>query len=186
MARGVSKDFINLLFDDANSSRSRVIVSAVILAVLTGLAAYLWLPWGLAVHGGAVLVGLGMGWLIGNGAVGRFEGSIRGEWNKWMQLSPACDTVSEVGRKVKGRRAANRAYVIAAVLTLLWAAELLMVAFAFDGQTGWPIAVAIGANGVFAGALLGHQLRLMTWTKGFATSLAEMVRDGELGVWGVR
>ena len=187
MARGVSKDFINLLFDDALSSRTRIIVASVLLAVLLALGLVAWFPWGGAVHVGASAVGFLLGWWFAAGAVGRYEASIRGEWNRWMELAPACDTVSEVGRKVKGRRAAARAYVVAAVLTALWALEVVLLFLAFDNaDTAWFAAIVIAANGVFAGVLLGHQVRVMTWTKGFATSLAEMVRDGELGVWGVR
>lgn len=187
MARGVSKDFINLLFDDATTSRQRIIIVAVIHAALLGLAAWLWWPLGLAVHVGAAALGAGLGWFIGAAAIGRFEDSLRDDWNRWMQLSSACDTVWDLGRKVHGVRGAGRPYLIAGALTLLWALELVMVFLAIE-HSGDTLVVAsvIAANGLFAGALLGQQIRINRWTKGFATSLAEMVRDGELGVWGVR
>ncbi|MGB1586200.1 MAG: hypothetical protein ACPHID_04050 [Thermoplasmatota archaeon] len=185
MARGVSKDFINLLFDDALSARGRIIVGAVLLVILTALAALLWMPWGIAGHLVAAGAGLGLGWAVAAGKVGRYEHSLRDQWNDWMRLAPACDTVADVGRKVAGRRIANRAYVIAGVLTVLWVSELLLVALWFnDTSSLWLSASVIAANGLFAGALLGHQMRLMTWTKTFANSLAEMMRDGEIGVWG--
>lgn len=187
MARGVSKDFINLLFDDALSARGRLIVGAVVLVLLAGLAALLWWPLGIAAHLVAATAGVGLGWFIAAGKVGRYEHSLRDQWNDWMRLAPACDTVADVGRKVAGRRIANRAYTIAAVLTVLWVAELILVALWFNDTTNTLLSAGvIAANGVFAGLLLGHQLRLMTWTKAFANSLAEMMRDGEIGVWGVQ
>lgn len=187
MARGVSKDFIDLLFDDALSARRRIIVSAIVLAVLAALGTVMWLPWGLAVHVAAAGVGFGVGWLVAAKRVDTYEASLRSHWNEWMRLAPACDTVADVGRKVAGRRIANRAYTVAAILTLLWVAELIALALYFmDTSSVLLSAVVIGANGAVVGALLGHQIRLMTWTRTFARSLAEMMQDGELAVWGSR
>jgi hypothetical protein len=187
VARGVSKDFINLLFDDTMSARGRVIVASILLGALLGIATWLWWPIGAAVHIGAALIGFLGGWLIAAGSAGRYETSLRDQWNEWMRVAPACDTVADAGRKVAGKRVASRAYLIAAVLTLLWATELTLVALAFNGSKDVIMqATIIAANGIFAGGLLGHQVRLMTWTRAFARSLAEMMRDGEIGVWGVR
>lgn len=187
MARGVSKDFIDLLFDDALSARGRIIVSAIVLAVLAALGTIMWLPWGLGVHIAATGLGFGLGWLLAAKRVDVHEASLRSHWNEWMRLAPACDTVADVGHKVAGQRIANRAYAIAAILTLLWVAELIALALYFtDTASAVLSAIVISANGLVAGALLGHQIRLMTWTRTFARSLAEMMRDGELAVWGSR
>lgn len=187
MARGVSKDFINLLFDDATTSRHRIFIVLGVQVALLALASWLWWPLGMPVHVVAAVAGLGLGWFVGSAAVGRFEHSLRDDWNRWMQLSGACDTVWDLGRKVHGGRAAGRSYLVAGVLTLLWALELVMVFLVIQDSSSVAVSASvIGINGLFAGGLLGHQLAVNRWTKGFADSLAEMVRDGELGVWGVR
>lgn len=187
MARGVSKDFIDLLFDDALSARGRIIVSGILVGVLAVLAALIWWPIGLGAHVVATGVGLGVGWLVAARKANGYEVSLRDKWNDWMRLAPACDTVADVGRKVAGRRIANRAFAIAGILTVLWVAELSVVALYFADTANLALrATVIGANGAFAGLLLGHQLRLMTWTRTFARSLAEMMQDGELAVWGSR
>ena len=187
MARGVSKDFIDLLFDDASSARGRIIVSSILLGILAVAGTMVWLPWGLGVHLAAAGIGIGIGWAIAASKVGGYEASLRDDWNDWMRLAPACDTVADVGRKIAGRRIANRAYAIAGILTFLWVAELSVLALWFaDTESAVFSSIVVAANGAFAGALLGHQLRLMTWTRTFARSLAEMMRDGELAVWGSR
>lgn len=192
MAQGVSKTFIDLLFHDADASRSRVIISIVILVLLAGLALWLWWPeyWGVVVHVAGAGIGFLIGWLVAGRTASRYEAGLRTHWDRWMQLSEACDTVAELGRKVERKSSANRAYMLAAALTLLWAIELLLIVVAVQGQSEadpwiW-YAPVIGANGLLAAYLLGHQAKFASWTRSFAKSLAEMVRDGEIGVWGMR
>jgi len=187
VARGVSKDFIELLKADALAARTRVIVSIVLLVGFLGLGMWLWWPWGAAVHIGGAALGFALGWFLANGSVGGYERSLRGAWNRWMDLSPNCDTVSELGRRVHRRHTANRAYVVAAALTLFWALEVLLVVLAFteDAAQAYLSGPVIGANAAMAALLLGHQVRFMAWTREFGRSLAEMVSEGEIGVWGV-
>jgi hypothetical protein len=187
VATGVSRDFIQLLYDDALTARRRAIIATVLLLVLLGIGTWLWLPWGAAVHVGAVLAGGLVGWGLAAATAGRYELSLRGEWASWMRLAPACDNVQELARKVRGQRAAGRAYAVAAVLTLLWGLEVVLMGLAFSDGAEWLfVAPVVAANGAFAAGLLGHQLRLRSWSRQLAASLAEMVRDGEIAVWGVR
>lgn len=185
MARGVAREFLGLLQGDARHARSRAILLTVLAVLLFAPALFLWMPWGAAVHLGATLVGLGVGWWVGLRAVDGYESSLRGTWNRWMTLAPACETVPELHRKVRGRSTHNRTMVLAALLTLLWGLEITLLVVAFAGEKA-PLfsAPAIAANGLLVGTLLGHRLRVRSWTYTFHRSLDEMVRDGELGVWG--
>lgn len=185
MARGVAREFLGLLQGDARHARGRVVLLAVFALVLVAPAMLLWTWWGVGVHLVAVLLGTGLGWWTGLRAVDGYESSLRGTWNRWMSLAPACETVAELHRKARGRSAHNRLLLSAALLTLLWGAELILLVVALAGETAPTFAApVIALNGVLVGALLGHHLHLRTWTDTFRRDLDEMVRDGELGVWG--
>lgn len=185
MPRGVAKDFLSLLSAQRVSARSRAIVLATLAALLAIPAWFLWPPYGLAVHAGVLVVGglLGWGWALRT--VHAYEDSLRGTWNRWMDLAPACENVPELHRKVRGRTTTYRVYVIAALLTLLWALEVLLLAVALAETTAAMVAApVIAANALLVGGLGGHQIRLLTWTGAFRRSLDDMVQEGEIGIWG--
>ncbi len=185
MPRGVAKDFIQLLSGAQRSGRMRVIMLFVLALILFIPAWLLWSPFGAVIHGTVLLVGLGIGALFGWRTSRGYEDSMRGTWNQWMKLAPACENVPELARKVRGASTTFRVAWIAALLTLLWAAELglLVLAFMEAGSAAFSIPV-IAANALFVGGLAGYQVRLLTWTRTFRHSLDEMVRAGEIGVWG--
>lgn len=185
MVRGVAREFLGLLQGDARHARSRAVMLAVFGLLLFAPALLLWMPWGAAVHVAAVLLGLGLGWWTGLRAVDGYESSLRGTWNQWMKLAPACETVAELHSKARGRSTHNRSMRLAALLTLLWGSELILLVVALADRAA-PVFAApvIALNGVLVGALLGHHLQLRTWNDTFRRDLDEMVRDGELGVWG--
>ncbi len=185
MARGVAREFLGLLQGDSRHARSRAVLLTVFAALLLAPAILLWMPWGIGVHVAAVLLGIGLGWWSGLRAVDGYESSLRGMWNHWMKLAPACETVPELHRKVRGRSSHNRSMALAALLTLLWGLEVILVVVAFGGERDPMFSIPIiSVNGLLVGALLGHHLQVRTWTRTFHRSLDEMVRDGELGVWG--
>ncbi len=183
--RGVGKDFLQLLDGEQSVDRMRLIVMAIVGLVLLAPAFFLWPPMGLVVHLAAWLVGMGLGWLIAARTSRGYEASLRGRWNTWMKLAPACDSVPELARKVRGRRATFQVAWIAAGLTLLWVLEigLLVLAFMDLGSPAFSAPVII-ANGLLVGVVAGHSMQLLTWTRAFHRSLDEMMRDGEIGVWG--
>ncbi len=183
--RGVAKDFIQLLSGAQRMGRLRVVMLMVLAMVLFVPAWFLWAPLGAVVHGGVLLVGLGIGALLGWRTSRGYEDSMRGTWNQWMKLAPACENVPELARKVRGGSTTFRVAWLAALLTLLWATELglLVLAFMDAGSAAFTIPV-IAANALFVGILAGYQMRILTWTRSFRHSLDEMVRSGEIGVWG--
>lgn len=186
MARGVAREFLGLLQGDARHARSRTVLVAVFGLLLFAPATLLWMPWGAGAHLAAMLVGLALGWWSGLRAVDGYESSLRGTWNRWMTLAPACETVAELHRKARGRSTHNRSMLSAALLTLLWGAELILLVVALAGGERAPAfsIPVIALNGLLVGGLMGHHMRLRTWTDTFRRDLDEMVRDGELGVWG--
>lgn len=185
MPRGVGKDFLLLLQGEHDAARARLLVFLALGLLLLVPAWFLWQPLGPAVHVAGWLVGLGVGALAGMRTSRTYEDSLRGTWNRWMRLAPACETVPELARKVRGRSGVWRTAWVASGLTILWCVELLLLALAFVDVHSAAYAVpVIATNGLLVGVVSGHHIRLLTWTRSFRRSLDEMVRAGEIGVWG--
>lgn len=196
---GVASHFVDLLASDQLTARRRATTLAVVAAVLAipayavagaagdglldpGRLAFL----GLAAHALAVLAGLIAGNLVTRRRVLAYESSLRSTWKAWMRWSAACESVPEVHRRVTGARQRNVPWWTAALLTVLWALEvaLLVLAFANEGSLAWALPV-IALNGLIPAAFAAHFLRLKGWERDLQDSLADLVKEGELGVWGV-
>ncbi len=185
----MASHFLNILAADQRSARTKVVVAIVLGLGLFGLA-YVLLPgWeGPAVHAGALLAGLLGGILAGRARIQRYEQSIRGTWTQWMRYAVAAETVPEVFRKVHGRSGRNLPFVYAALLTIVWGAEVGLLVLALAGGQHADLAVAgpiLAFNGVLAGGLLGYYLVLGRWMGTFANSVSELVESGEINVWGL-
>lgn len=185
MPRGVGKDFLQLLEGEQSIDRTRAIVMSAVGIVLLIPAWFLWMPLGPVVHLAALLIGIAIGWPVAMTISRRYEDSLRGRWNTWMKLAPACESVPELARKVRGQRAGFRVAWLAAGLTILWAMEIALLVLAFM-ELGAPAfsAPVIIANALLVGIVTGINLHLLSWTRAFHRSLNEMMRDGEIGVWG--
>lgn len=183
---GVASHFLDLLRADRSTAGRR----AVTLLVVTGLLAvpaYLILPWqGLAVHAVGAVAGLLVGNLATRRRTQRYEASLRATWKSWMRWSAACESVPEVHRRVTGKSGRNVPWWTAALLTLLWAVELglLLLAFANEGSLAFAAPVLL-FNGLLPAAFAAHDLRLRGWVDELGDSLSDLVKSGELGVWGV-
>lgn len=188
MATGVASHFLQLLEDDQKAARQRIIVSVVLALVLGAVAAVLTEPWfvGLGIHVGAVIVGAVVGGLVAGSATRRYETSIKDGWQRWMRFSVASETLPEIARKVKGQSSRNLPFRHAALVATAWILELMLLLVALDGEHNllWALPVLL-ANGLMAGALLGHAFRLRTWTGALRDSVGDLVQSGELGMWGV-
>lgn len=184
--QGVGSQFLEMLGSDQRSALKRALVAAAFAAALA-VPAYALAPWeGLVVHAGGAVLGLVGGHLAASGRARAFEASLKGSWSQWMRYAVSCESVAEVHRKVRGRSGRNLAYLLAATLTLLWGLEVALLAVAFQDETSLALAVPVLlANGAAAGALVGYNLRMKTWTRTLRASVSEMVDAGELGVWGV-
>lgn len=189
MPRGVAHEFLDILGNDRKVAVRRITLLAVVAVLLAGPAWYLaeWI--GVAVHVGAVVVGLLAGFLAGQVRYeGRFTVALMDHWREWMAQAPGSESVAEVARRTTRRSGRNRPLWYALVFTVLWALEVLLLVIAFQED---PASLAYAApvlalNGLAAGGVLGYHARGLRWCITLRDSLDEMVRDGEMGVWGVR
>lgn len=183
---GVASHFLQILAGDQRSARGKVTLLALLALALFAAAYALGGAGGLLVHLGALVAGIVLGLLAARSAVRRYEASIRGTWTQWMRFAVAAETVPEIHRKVRGRQGRNLPILYAAVLTLVWGLEALLLVLAFTGSKSLGVASpAIALNGLLAGGLLGYFLHVARWYGAFRATVAEMVDSGEIGVWGV-
>jgi hypothetical protein len=183
---GVASHFLQVLAGDQRSARGKVLLCAGLALLFLGLAYLLGGLGGMGVHVVAVLVGLALGLAVARAQVRRYETSIRGTWTQWMRFAVAAETVPEIHRKVRGRQGRNLPFAYAAVLTLVWGTEALLLILAFTGSQSLALASpVIALNGLLAGGLLGYFVHVSRWYGTFRATVAEMVDSGEIGVWGV-
>ncbi len=183
----VASHFLHVLGSDQRAAGSRVVLGVLLALLFGALAVVLAGPLGLAAHAGAVLVGLLVGLVSARGVVRRYELSIKSTWSQWMRFAVAAESVAEIHRKVHGRAGRNLPFLYAAILFLAWGLEgtLLVLAFTSAAQS-LPLALPVLVlNGLVAGVLAGRGLALGRWFRAFRATVAEMVENGEIGVWGV-
>ncbi len=186
MAKGVANNFLHLLEGDLQASRRRIVVLTLVLAALAGPAWLLAGLYGLGVHAGVAAVSVVAGLLVGRRRyVSTYQASLKMSWNRWMRYATSCESIPEVYRKVTNRSHRNLPYVYAALLTILWVAEIGLLLLALDGVGGAMALPVVAANALVVGLLFGFHLRGRSWYRSFSASLREMVREGEVGVWGV-
>ena len=177
---------MDLLDADRTTAGRRAIVLLAV-TVLLAAPAYLILPWlGVAVHALGALAGFIVGNLASRRRVKAYEASLRGTWKSWMRWSAACESVPEVHRRVAGASGRNVPWWTAALLTTLWALEvgLLALAFANEGSLAFAAPVLV-LNGLLPALFAAHYLHLKGWVRELGESLGDLVKSGEIGVWGV-
>jgi disulfide bond formation protein DsbB len=178
---------MQVLAGDQRAAQNRF-VAGLLLALFFGVLAFLLARGvGLGVHAAAALVGAGLGIVMANGTVKRYERSIQSTWSQWMRFAVAADSVAEVFRKVHGRSGRNLPFLYAAVLFLAWGLEAVLLVLAFTaGEQSPALAVPVLAlNGLVAGAIAGSGFVTARWLRTLRGTVAEMVESGEMGVWGV-
>ena len=183
---GVASHFMDLLGSDRSTAGRRALTLGIV-TLLLAVPAYFIAPWmGLAVHALGAVLGLVVGNLASRRKVREYEGSLRGTWKSWMRWSSACESVPEVHRRVTGKSGRNLPWWTAALLTVLWALEvgLLALAFAHEGELAYAIPV-LALNGLVPAAFAAHYAHLKGWVADLGESLTDLVKSGELGVWGV-
>lgn len=182
----MASHFVTILGADRAHAGRRAVVMLVV-TLLLALPAYLIFPWqGLVVHLLAAVAGVIVGNLWSRRRARTFERSLRGTWKSWMRWSVGCESLPEIHRRVNGQSGRNLPWWAAAGLTLLWALEVGLLALAFtDTQSvAWAIPVLI-LNGLVPAALVGFYLHQKGWVTDLADSVSDMVKSGEIGVWGV-
>lgn len=191
---GVAENFIGILRHEERMSLRKAVRTLALfglVALLTGLAVdlpegrFFGVGFGLVslVFLGGGILGITFGRLV---TAKRYRDSLSTNWNRWMRYSIACDRVDEVHRKVRGR-SANRSV---GGLATLWAIVLfttvvLLLMTVVDGVPAVDKTPVFLGYGAYLGFVFGRTLAIRTWVHQFLISLDEMVRAGELGVWGV-
>lgn len=170
-----------------SGARSRVRLG-IALSLLLAIPAYLLAPpWaGLAVH----VLGLAAGWALGTWMArrkaARYEESMKRTWTQWMRFSAAGESIAEIHRKVRGVSGRNLPILYAGLITLVWGLELVLVVLAFlQGPQATLALPFVAATAILAGAIVGHAMSRGAWLGQLRVSVEDLVRSGEVGLWGV-
>ena len=185
MSSGVASRFLDILGSDQGVSVKRIVVAALLAAILA-VPAYFIYPWqGVAVHAAAAVLGLLAGHVAAGRRIASYEAGLRGSWAEWMRLAASSESVAEIHRKATSRSSRNHPYWLAALLTFLWSLEILLLVVALGDSRSAAFSIPVLAlNGMLTGTLLGYHLRMRSWTLAFRASVGEMVASGEIGLWG--
>ncbi len=187
MPKGVASNLLHIIQGDHRTGQQRTWVTLAVALVLFVPAWFMAGWWALAVHGVAALVStfIGRQWSKHVHAK-RYQTSLMNNWNRWMRYAVSCASVPEIHQKVTGRSTANRPFLYAAGLTILWVAELALFVLAFrDPITNAFDFPVIAANGALVGFILGYHWWAARWYRELDRSVTDLVEAGELGVWGV-
>lgn len=193
--QGVAENFIGILRDEERwrvRSLLRLGVFLVVVVLLAGLVAdlpergmLLGTAAGLAIIGGVVGVALGILW--GRFVVARrYRVSMLAAWNTWMRYSVACSRVEEVHRRVRGRPASRNVAVLAGFWAMVLFVTLVVVVVSLlDRQTAWNQAPVFVFYAGLIGFLIGERGAVLVWARTLLVSLDDLVRRGEVALWGV-
>ena len=192
--QGVAENFIGILRQDERASGRALVRHAlffVLLVLVTGIA--IDLPDGRMFGIGtgvvilALVAGVGLGLLFARFVtLRRFDHSLANGWNQWMRYSVACSRVDEVHRRVHGRPATRSTTLAATLWSLaLFATMVLLLLTVLDGAPTLEKTPVFAAYGAYLGFLAGRTIALRIWVHHLLVSLDELVRKGEIGVWGI-
>jgi hypothetical protein len=193
--QGVAENFIGILRDEERwrvRSMIRLAVFLLVVVLLAGLIADLpergalfGLAAGLAIIAG--VVGLGLGILWGRFVTTRrYRTSLLAAWNQWMRYSVACNRVEEVHRRVRGRPAVRSIGVVAGLwAVVLFVTTILVVVTLLDPQVAWNQAPVFVFYAGLLGFLIGERGSVLLWVHSLLSSLDDLVRRGEVALWGV-
>ncbi len=193
--QGIAENFIGILrTEERTASRTllRIVLFALGVAFLAALAVDLpdsgrlfGVAFGLVIL--TACVGAGLGLLVARFlTLRRYNASLAEGWNRWMRFSVACSRIEEVERRVRGRPATRPVGRLAALWTLILFATLIMLLVTFvDGVPSINKTPVFAAYGLYLGLRLGHTISLLRWVRGLLGSVDDLVRKGEIGLWGV-
>lgn len=190
MARGVSQNFLDIARREQRLGQRAAILAVALAPVAAFLAELADVPgfgpvWTLFVV--AVVLGLAAGYVLTQRRLARYEGDLKLRWNHWMQHAANAERVAEVERRVHERDPlpAGLGSWLAVALALL---NVLLFALLWVAHpAAEPMAYALlGLDGLVLGALVTSSALLTRWARDFVRSAEDMVRHGELAMWGER
>lgn len=190
MPHGVSENFLSVARREERLGR-RAALAAVALAPAAAFLAELadepaYGPvWGLFVA--SALLGLVLGALLARRRLARYEDALRLRWDHWMRGSVGAWRLGEVARRAAGHdpplpllpgaSALGLAALNLALFALLWAEHPAAPAIA------GPL---VALDGLLLGGLAATSALTARWAKEFLRAAEELVRRGEVPMWGER
>jgi hypothetical protein len=188
MPRGVTDQFLNIL-DLEHRHAVRTLPAAVGVAAagqflaeladepLFGLVSALFTL--------SLVLGAAFGVFLARRRTRAWSESLRGHWSSWMRFSVSSTTVREVDLKARGKTPAPPA-----LAGVFWALALLANAALFaalwyevPGASDAAFAVAL-ADGLLVGAWIGSTFWTWRWTRSVDKALRDLIKDGQIGLWG--
>jgi len=188
MPRGVTDQFLHIL-DLERRHAIRALVAGGVLALLGLFLAELadepLYGWASRFFTVALVAGAVLGVLLARRRTAAWSESLRARWSAWMRFSVSSTSVAEVDRKARGK-----APLPAAAWGLV-AGAALVANVALFAALWWEVAAAAAfglalsaANGAGLGLWLGSRIFTFRWTSSVDRAVRELIRDGEVGLWG--
>lgn len=193
--QGIAENFIGILRTEERTA-SRGLLRLVLFALVVGLLAALAVDLPSDGRFFGIAVGLVALAILGGGVLGnvlgrhvfmaRYHKSLATNWNRWMRYSVACSRVDEVQRRVQGKPATRSIAAVATMWTLiLFTTAILLLMTVVDGVPTIDKTPVFVAYGAYSGYLIGRTIAMRAWARDFLVSIDEMMRQGEIGLWGV-
>lgn len=193
MPFGVSQDFLNLL-DEGQRRGLLALIPLAAVAAAGGFVAemldpgragpFVWL------YAASLLAGLVVGGLAGWRVVRAWGESLRESWTEWMHSAIGAPSIAEAAQRAGASRVeigrAASAVLVAANAACLIAAWFQLPPFAFTDVYGAFAVATLGITGVVLGARAAIGLAQAWWCREIEEQTMDLVREGRVGVWGVR
>ncbi|MBW3581543.1 MAG: hypothetical protein KY455_00440 [Euryarchaeota archaeon] len=190
---GIAENFVGILRTEERASL-RKIAGIVTMFLFLGLFTALMvdLPDGrmLGIGVGTVtltfLIGGAAGLLYGRYVTTRtWRDSLTQRWNGWMRYSLACARIDEVHRRVQGRPATRSiGPLVAFWSSALFLTLILGLLTVVDGGPALLKTPVFATYGAWLGFSLGRALSVRLWVHDFLVSIDDLMRKGEVGLWG--
>jgi hypothetical protein len=193
MPFGVSQDFLNLL--DEGQRRGLLALLPLAAAGLVGgfvaemldpgrAGAFVWL------YAASLVAGLIAGGLLGWRTIQAWGESLREGWTEWMHAAVGAGSVGEAAdragaRNIEGSRAVG-AGLLAANAACLIAAWFQLPSFALLDVYGAFAIATVASTGLALGVRAALGVAEAWWCREIEEQTLDLVREGRVGVWGMR
>lgn len=189
MPRGVSEHFIRNLKNETRAARRNGLLLLLLLPVVYFIAELADHPlFGHIVVGTAIslFLGLGLGVLLAAARHKRYNDSLLDEWNTWQRMSAQHSRIRDLARAVAQKgRGFPWTSLITTVFVLLNA--LLIVLLWLEDPAAGPLGTALApTNALLLGTTIAAHLTRSHWANKTRKAINELLKDGQINIWGER